>query len=206
MKPLSSCSMLIIEAVPGLSWHLSKRTVAFNTRRDTECCRQQSDPAFQGCIEIALPWSYQHASRSGKWTEESSDWNQQVADIDINWHSALRESPKQHPERVFFLFLRMAPLSEGRVMDGKLMCSYHGWKVLPSGQVGSIPQAGMDPVPQDSPVQRRACTQSYPVKVGPGNGPILLSIAIFQCHNARLCQIMHHSLFQRCLHITFQSR
>lgn len=52
-------------------------------------------------------------------------------------------------------------------MGGMLMCSYHGWKVRPDGKVGSIPQAGMDPVPLDSPIQRKACVQSYPVQVIP---------------------------------------
>ncbi|KAK9862930.1 hypothetical protein WJX84_007698, partial [Apatococcus fuscideae] len=42
---------------------------------------------------------------------------------------------------------RLSPLSEGRIMDGMLMCSYHGWKIRPDGKVGAIPQAQLDPVP-----------------------------------------------------------
>ncbi|KAK9840097.1 hypothetical protein WJX74_003218 [Apatococcus lobatus] len=78
-------------------------------------------------------------------------------DTEGSWHCLQDKCPH-----------RLAPLSEGRVMDGMLMCSYHGWKVRPDGKIGSIPQAGMDVVPLDSPIQRRACTQSYPVQAAHG--------------------------------------
>lgn len=36
---------------------------------------------------------------------------------------------------------RMVPLSEGRVIEGKLHCAYHGWEFNGSGKPVSIPQA-----------------------------------------------------------------
>lgn len=35
---------------------------------------------------------------------------------------------------------RSAPLSEGRIIDGQLNCSFHGWKFEGSGACTSIPQ------------------------------------------------------------------
>jgi nitrite reductase/ring-hydroxylating ferredoxin subunit len=37
---------------------------------------------------------------------------------------------------------RLAPLSEGRVVDGQLVCSYHGWTFEGSGKCVRVPQVG----------------------------------------------------------------
>jgi hypothetical protein len=41
---------------------------------------------------------------------------------------------------IAFLLARLAPLSEGRVEAGTLMCSYHGWKFDSQGKCVDIPQ------------------------------------------------------------------
>jgi phenylpropionate dioxygenase-like ring-hydroxylating dioxygenase large terminal subunit len=43
---------------------------------------------------------------------------------------------------VYLLHVRLAPLSEGRVESGTLMCSYHGWRFDSQGKCVDVPQVG----------------------------------------------------------------
>jgi len=54
---------------------------------------------------------------------------------------------------------RLAPLSAGRVVDGRLECAYHGWRFESGGRATSIPALG-----SSSPLPPRACLSS-PVAV-----------------------------------------
>jgi phenylpropionate dioxygenase-like ring-hydroxylating dioxygenase large terminal subunit len=53
---------------------------------------------------------------------------------------------------------RAARLSEGKLVDGRLECFYHGWQFDAEGQCRHIPQ-----MPSSRRIPARACTRSYPV-------------------------------------------
>lgn len=42
---------------------------------------------------------------------------------------------------------RLAPLSEGRVVEGQLVCSYHGWSFEGTGKCTRVPQVGAERLP-----------------------------------------------------------
>lgn len=48
---------------------------------------------------------------------------------------------------------RLAPLSQGRVVQGKLQCSYHGWEFDKAGTCTNIPQLA------DGPTKVRVVSQ-----------------------------------------------
>jgi phenylpropionate dioxygenase-like ring-hydroxylating dioxygenase large terminal subunit len=52
---------------------------------------------------------------------------------------------------------RSVQLSKGRVSDGRLQCSYHGWIYEGSGQVSQIPSEGAQPVALNK------CAKKFPV-------------------------------------------
>ncbi len=54
---------------------------------------------------------------------------------------------------------REAPLSEGRVEDGRLVCPYHGWTFAPSGECVRIPSSG-----PEAPVPPAARLSAVPVR------------------------------------------
>lgn len=58
---------------------------------------------------------------------------------------------------------RLAKLSEGQVMDGRLECLYHGWQFEGDGKCVKIPQ-----LPSGATIPRAACVKSYEVKVSQG--------------------------------------
>ncbi|KAL4855799.1 Pheophorbide a oxygenase [Chlorella vulgaris] len=63
---------------------------------------------------------------------------------------------------------RLAPLSEGRVVDGQLVCSYHGWRFEGSGKCVRVPQA-MDARSEAAACSnRRACATSFPTAEAAG--------------------------------------
>jgi phenylpropionate dioxygenase-like ring-hydroxylating dioxygenase large terminal subunit len=53
---------------------------------------------------------------------------------------------------------RAARLSDGKLLDGKLECLYHGWQFSKDGQCLHIPQ-----LPSDKPIPSNACVASHPV-------------------------------------------
>ncbi|XP_071702202.1 protein TIC 55, chloroplastic-like [Rutidosis leptorrhynchoides] len=54
---------------------------------------------------------------------------------------------------------RLAKLSEGQLVDGRLECLYHGWQFEGAGKCVKIPQ-----LPADAKIPRSACTKTYEVK------------------------------------------
>ncbi|ONK69690.1 uncharacterized protein A4U43_C05F25720 [Asparagus officinalis] len=58
---------------------------------------------------------------------------------------------------------RLAKLSEGQIMDGKLECLYHGWQFEGSGQCVKIPQ-----LPEGAKIPRAACLKTYEVRDSQG--------------------------------------
>ncbi|KAL6749465.1 pheophorbide a oxygenase [Haematococcus lacustris] len=60
---------------------------------------------------------------------------------------------------------RLAPLSEGRVEGGNLMCSYHGWQFSPEGRCAAIPQLEDPKALATACASPRNCVQAYPTKV-----------------------------------------
>ncbi|CAN0899570.1 Protein TIC 55, chloroplastic [Linum grandiflorum] len=58
---------------------------------------------------------------------------------------------------------RLAKLSEGQILDGKLECLYHGWQFEGDGKCVKIPQ-----LPSGSKIPRSACVQAYEVKNSQG--------------------------------------
>ena len=58
---------------------------------------------------------------------------------------------------------RLAPLSEGRIEDNQLMCSYHAWKFNSNGNCSSIPHA--DIKKEKKQISHiNACAKTHPVK------------------------------------------
>ncbi|KAI5072663.1 hypothetical protein GOP47_0012769 [Adiantum capillus-veneris] len=53
---------------------------------------------------------------------------------------------------------RLAKLSEGQIMNGRLECLYHGWQFEGEGQCVKIPQ-----LPEGAKIPSAACVRSYPV-------------------------------------------
>ncbi|KAK6237064.1 hypothetical protein SCA6_012401 [Theobroma cacao] len=58
---------------------------------------------------------------------------------------------------------RLAKLSEGQLVDGRLECLYHGWQFEGSGQCVKIPQ-----LPSDAKIPRAACLKTYELKESQG--------------------------------------
>lgn len=58
---------------------------------------------------------------------------------------------------------RLAKLSEGQLIDGKLECLYHGWQFEGEGKCVKIPQ-----LPSDAKIPRSACLKTYEVKDSQG--------------------------------------
>ncbi|XP_015884267.3 protein TIC 55, chloroplastic [Ziziphus jujuba] len=58
---------------------------------------------------------------------------------------------------------RLAKLSEGQLIDGKLECLYHGWQFQGDGKCVKIPQ-----LPADAKIPRSACLKTYEVRDSQG--------------------------------------
>ncbi|KAG6591514.1 Protein TIC 55, chloroplastic, partial [Cucurbita argyrosperma subsp. sororia] len=58
---------------------------------------------------------------------------------------------------------RLAKLSEGQLIDGKLECLYHGWQFEGEGKCVKIPQ-----LPSDAKIPRTACLRTYEVRDSQG--------------------------------------
>ncbi|GJS19877.1 protein TIC 55, chloroplastic [Tanacetum coccineum] len=58
---------------------------------------------------------------------------------------------------------RLAKLSEGQIVDGRLECLYHGWQFEGEGKCVKIPQ-----LPADAKIPKSACTKTYEVKDSQG--------------------------------------
>ncbi|KAK8513516.1 hypothetical protein V6N13_002254 [Hibiscus sabdariffa] len=58
---------------------------------------------------------------------------------------------------------RLAKLSEGQLVDGRLECLYHGWQFEGNGKCVKIPQ-----LPADAKIPRSACLKTYEVKESQG--------------------------------------
>uniref|UniRef100_A0A0D9YZI9 Rieske domain-containing protein n=1 Tax=Oryza glumipatula TaxID=40148 RepID=A0A0D9YZI9_9ORYZ len=58
---------------------------------------------------------------------------------------------------------RLAKLSEGQLVDGKLECLYHGWQFDGEGKCVKIPQ-----LPDGAKIPRNACARSYEVRDSQG--------------------------------------
>ncbi|KAI9106998.1 hypothetical protein K1719_022526 [Acacia pycnantha] len=55
---------------------------------------------------------------------------------------------------------RLAKLSEGQLVDGRLECLYHGWQFEGEGKCVKIPQ-----LPADAKIPRSACVKTYEARV-----------------------------------------
>ncbi|KAK9947237.1 hypothetical protein M0R45_012669 [Rubus argutus] len=58
---------------------------------------------------------------------------------------------------------RLAKLSEGQLIDGRLECLYHGWQFEGAGKCVKIPQ-----LPADAKIPRSACVKTYEVRDSQG--------------------------------------
>ncbi|KAF7817315.1 protein TIC 55, chloroplastic [Senna tora] len=58
---------------------------------------------------------------------------------------------------------RLAKLSEGQIIDGRLECLYHGWQFEGQGKCVRIPQ-----LPADAKIPRSACVKTYEVRDSQG--------------------------------------
>ncbi|KAL4022160.1 hypothetical protein IC575_015885 [Cucumis melo] len=58
---------------------------------------------------------------------------------------------------------RLAKLSEGQLIDGRLECLYHGWQFEGEGKCVKIPQ-----LPSDAKIPRSACLRTYEVRESQG--------------------------------------
>ncbi|VAI50591.1 unnamed protein product [Triticum turgidum subsp. durum] len=58
---------------------------------------------------------------------------------------------------------RLAKLSEGQLVDGKLECLYHGWQFDGEGKCVKIPQ-----LPEGAKIPRNACARNYEVRDSQG--------------------------------------
>ncbi|EXC18768.1 Protein TIC 55 [Morus notabilis] len=58
---------------------------------------------------------------------------------------------------------RLAKLSEGQIIDGRLECLYHGWQFEGDGKCVKIPQ-----LPADAKIPRAACLKPYEVRDSQG--------------------------------------
>ncbi|KAM1133486.1 hypothetical protein ACFX19_043441 [Malus domestica] len=58
---------------------------------------------------------------------------------------------------------RLAKLSEGQLIDGRLECLYHGWQFEGQGKCVKIPQ-----LPADAKIPKSACVKTYEVKDSQG--------------------------------------
>ncbi|MBA0690593.1 hypothetical protein Goari_008258, partial [Gossypium aridum] len=58
---------------------------------------------------------------------------------------------------------RLAKLSEGQLIDGRLECLYHGWQFEGNGKCVKIPQ-----IPADAKIPRSVCVKTYDVKESQG--------------------------------------
>ncbi|QCE16319.1 protein TIC 55, chloroplastic [Vigna unguiculata] len=58
---------------------------------------------------------------------------------------------------------RLAKLSEGQLVDGRLECLYHGWQFEGEGKCVKIPQ-----LPADAKIPRTACVKTYEVRDSQG--------------------------------------
>ena len=59
---------------------------------------------------------------------------------------------------------RLAPLSEGRIEDGHIQCSYHGWIMEGSGKCTRIPQAASESASERACSSERACATTFPTQ------------------------------------------
>ncbi|KAK3040025.1 hypothetical protein RJ639_028356 [Escallonia herrerae] len=58
---------------------------------------------------------------------------------------------------------RLAKLSEGQLIDGRLECLYHGWQFEGQGECVRIPQ-----LPADARIPKSACVKTYEVRDSQG--------------------------------------
>ncbi|XP_050216389.1 protein TIC 55, chloroplastic [Mercurialis annua] len=58
---------------------------------------------------------------------------------------------------------RLAKLSEGQLIDGRLECLYHGWQFEGEGKCVKIPQ-----LPENASIPRSACAKTYEVRESQG--------------------------------------
>uniref|UniRef100_A0A2P2MX32 Uncharacterized protein MANES_16G132300 n=1 Tax=Rhizophora mucronata TaxID=61149 RepID=A0A2P2MX32_RHIMU len=58
---------------------------------------------------------------------------------------------------------RLAKLSEGQLMDGRLECLYHGWQFEGEGKCVKLPQ-----LPESAEIPRSACVKTYEVRDSQG--------------------------------------
>ncbi|CAI8599532.1 unnamed protein product [Vicia faba] len=58
---------------------------------------------------------------------------------------------------------RLAKLSEGQLIDGRLECLYHGWQFEGEGKCVKIPQ-----LPADAKIPKSACVKTYEVRDSQG--------------------------------------
>ncbi|KAG1326468.1 protein TIC 55, chloroplastic [Cocos nucifera] len=58
---------------------------------------------------------------------------------------------------------RLAKLSEGQLVDGRLECLYHGWQFEGDGKCVKIPQ-----LPEGGKIPQRACAKTYEVRESQG--------------------------------------
>ena len=92
------------------------------------------------------------------------------------------------------VFLRLAPLSQGRIepSDSTLMCSYHGWRFNGQGQAVSIPQAHFQsPTAEQAACNsNRSCVKAYPTQARP---VISLSDCVLMSLMSHSAEILYYS-------------
>ena len=63
---------------------------------------------------------------------------------------------------------RLAPLSEGRVEEGRLHCAYHGWEFNGCGKCVKLPQAESEMALKTALASPRSAVRTYPTTVAAG--------------------------------------
>ncbi|KAK9820505.1 hypothetical protein WJX72_011091 [[Myrmecia] bisecta] len=63
---------------------------------------------------------------------------------------------------------RLAPLSDGKIVDGNLACGYHGWEFQADGKCINIPSASPGGGAKSPSQSSRACASAFPVQVKQG--------------------------------------
>jgi nitrite reductase/ring-hydroxylating ferredoxin subunit len=78
-------------------------------------------------------------NQSDSATDECNDWFGSNQQLTMNNYSRNAYGP-----------IRLAKLSEGQIVDGKLECLYHGWQFDGEGKCVKIPQVSLRP---DAPMR-----------------------------------------------------
>ncbi|XP_020582600.1 protein TIC 55, chloroplastic [Phalaenopsis equestris] len=176
-KPLQQSSSICTS--PSLpitnSYRINLKALPERRRRLKQCQVATVDGIAEDVQDVLLP----REAEEVKEVEESYDWREEwyplylTAEVPEDAPLGLTVFHKQlvlyrdfngvlrcHEDRCPH---RLAKLSEGQLVDGRIECLYHGWQFEGDGKCVKIPQ-----LPEGAKIPRAACVRTYEVRDSQG--------------------------------------